>query len=84
MSATQSIFCWGSNASGQLGDGTTSDRLSPVAVANGTNAFGVAAGHDHSCFWAVGGANSCWGNNTLGALGNGTTTSANTPVRVVY
>ncbi len=71
--------CWGSNRSGQLGDGTTgngtsnSDRLLPTAVTGLTNAVAIAAGADHTCALIADGTARCWGSNRSGQLGDGTT-----------
>jgi alpha-tubulin suppressor-like RCC1 family protein len=68
------LYCWGYNAQGQLGDGTTVPRLSPVAVAGGYKFRSVDGGSSHTC--AVGYSDNrayCWGNNGSGQLGNGTT-----------
>ena len=83
-------YCWGSNAFGQLGDGTTIDRASPVRVAGGlafraTLPMGGAAlaiGSAHTCAVELSGAAYCWGRNDDGQLGDGTTASRSTPTRV--
>ncbi len=78
------VLCWGSNANGQLGDGTTTQRLGPWAVSGMTNADAIAAGDSHTCAHRGGatGPVQCWGQNTFGQLGNGTTTQSATPVTV--
>lgn len=76
-----SVRCWGSNSSGQLGDGTTTGRLSPVAVTGLTNAAQMALGRSFSCAIAGGGVR-CWGSNQSGQLGDGTTVSRGTPAAV--
>ena len=73
--------CWGSNTSGQLGDGTTTNRATPNLV---TNLFGtgtsLSAGSNYTCAKILGGtAVQCWGDNSYGQLGNGTLTSQNYP-----
>jgi alpha-tubulin suppressor-like RCC1 family protein len=81
------VQCWGHNDSGQLGDGTTANRSSPVNVSGLTaGATAIAVGDDHSCaLVGTGSAASikCWGDNTYGQLGNGgSTTSSLVPVTV--
>src|SRR5438445_9522218 len=68
-------YCWGSNGDGELGDGTTADRLSPVPVAGGVSFAAVSAGDGHnSCGVPAGGAEYCGGYNYCGLLGDRTTT----------
>jgi alpha-tubulin suppressor-like RCC1 family protein len=76
------VSCWGSNSSGELGNGTTVDSDVPVAVSGLTGAIGIAAGYDHACALLGSGTIECWGYNSGGQLGNGTTTDSSTPVAV--
>ena len=82
LMATGGVQCWGYNHWGQLGDGTTQDRLTPVPV-NGlpTAAASIATGATHACAVTVTGLIDCWGKNDAGQLGNGTI-SGGTPVPV--
>ncbi len=73
--------CWGSNESGQLGNGTTTSSLSPVAVSTQEILNPVAAGASHTCGLGSG-ALYCWGDNAHGQLGTGGTTSSQAPVLV--
>jgi alpha-tubulin suppressor-like RCC1 family protein len=75
-------YCWGVNFAGQLGDGTTTDRLTPVPVAGGLRFRQVSAGARHVCGVTLGNVAYCWGANLSGALGDGTTTERLTPVAV--
>ncbi|MFO0648216.1 MAG: hypothetical protein U0326_18400 [Polyangiales bacterium] len=77
------VWCWGNNEWGQLGDGTLESRSSPVRVLGlGGPATAVSVGHSATCAVA-GGAAWCWGENTDGQLGDGTRTERSTPSRVV-
>lgn len=71
-------YCWGDNGSGSLGDGSTTNRPTPVAVAGG---IGLASLY-HSCGLTSSGAAYCWGNNYYGQVGDGSTTDRSTPVAV--
>jgi alpha-tubulin suppressor-like RCC1 family protein len=77
------VRCWGDNLFGELGDGTTTERHTPVAVAGlPTDVKGLAAGGDHACALLSSGGVKCWGANAYGQLGDGTTTIRHTPVTV--
>ena len=75
-------YCWGWNVNGQLGDGTTTDRLTPTPVAGGLTFSMLAAAGIHTCGLTTSGAAYCWGANDYGVLGDGTTTSRSTPTPV--
>ena len=78
-----SVWCWGANDHGELGDGTTEDRATPVRVTTlSAGATELAAGYDHTCAVLDGGSLSCWGYNYAGQLGDGTTTTRLRPVNV--
>lgn len=83
------VKCWGNNASGQLGNNTTTDSTSPVDViglASGVVSLAASGemneGDSHTCALMAGGALKCWGNNTNGQLGDGTTTNRLIPVDI--
>ena len=77
------VDCWGSNGSGQLGNGTTADSDTPVEVSGITDAVEVSAGEGDSCAVLSSGHIDCWGDNPDGALGNGSSKSqSDTPVEV--
>lgn len=82
--ANGTVACWGSNDSGQIGDGTIGGtRLSPVTVPGLTNVVAIAAGEAHTCALLGVGVPLCWGLNSSGQLGNGTVTSSPTPVGIL-
>jgi alpha-tubulin suppressor-like RCC1 family protein len=80
--ADGTVRCWGYNAYGQLGDGSTDRRLTPVSVAGISTATSITVGEYHSCALLTGGSIRCWGGNATGALGDGTTADSLTPVAV--
>jgi alpha-tubulin suppressor-like RCC1 family protein len=83
LSEAGGVACWGYNAWGQIGDGTTRTRSTPVAVSMlGTDNTATAAGASHSCALKGAGGVACWGYNYDGELGNGTTQDQHTPVKV--
>jgi alpha-tubulin suppressor-like RCC1 family protein len=75
-------YCWGDNFSGELGDGTTIDRLRPVPVAGGLRFAVVSAGANFTCGITTAQKAYCWGWNDSGMLGDGTRIDRHTPVAV--
>ncbi|MDT5105571.1 MAG: hypothetical protein QOI25_3084, partial [Mycobacterium sp.] len=80
LDATGNVWAWGSNSAGQLGDGTTTDRTTPVQVLSGVAA--IAAGGQHSLAVKTDGTVRAWGANTHGQLGDGTTSNHSNPTPV--
>ena len=80
---TGSVWCWGANDRGQMGDGSLGgERPTPVQATGITDAVDVGGGTDHTCALRATGQVWCWGNNLTGQLGNGTTTSSASAVAV--
>jgi len=81
--ATGAVTCWGDNTDGQLGDGTTANRLTPTAVTGlDSDVTAITAGHNHTCALLATDAVHCWGYNGYGQLGDGTTANRLTPTAV--
>ncbi|HEX7916692.1 Ig-like domain repeat protein, partial [Rudaea sp.] len=77
-----SVYCWGFNGLGQLGDGTTNDSLTPTTVQGLSGVISIAATEYLSCALLQGGAVKCWGSNTRGQLGIGEDPSVGLPAPV--
>jgi alpha-tubulin suppressor-like RCC1 family protein len=84
LTSASRVLAWGANFSGQLGDGTTTDRHAPVRVKvpRGTRVIAVSAGGAHSLAVTAAGRVLAWGDNEYGQLGDGTTKDRHVPVRV--
>jgi alpha-tubulin suppressor-like RCC1 family protein len=91
LTNTGGVECWGVNAYGELGNGTTNTSftytpdysytpVNVIGLSSGETA--VAAGGDHTCALTTAGGVQCWGYNYYGELGNGTSTTSSTPVDV--
>ena len=81
--STGGVQCWGHNADGQLGNGSTADSAVPVSVqALNGKVIAIDAGELHTCAVLSVGGVQCWGFNGYGQLGNKSTTSSTLPVVV--
>jgi alpha-tubulin suppressor-like RCC1 family protein len=74
-------FCWGNNSTSQLGDNTTTQRLTPARVVGGLRFRQVTAG-THTCGVTTSDQAYCWGRNDHGQLGDGTLHIRRRPVAV--
>ena len=77
-----SVWCWGSNGSGQLGDGSTNSSATPLQVSSLSLASMVSVGQDFSCALKQDGTVWCWGAGSAGQLGDGSGVGSNYPVQV--
>ena len=78
--AAKTVACWGLNSFGQLGDGNTTDSLTPVGVPSLTGVQGITAGENNTCAVLTDTTIRCWG---AGPLGDGTTSNSSVPVSVL-
>lgn len=76
------VWTWGNNTFGELGDGTTTDRSTPVQVKGLSSVVAIAAGASHNVAVREDGSVWAWGSNNYGKLGDGTTMDRLTPVQV--
>jgi alpha-tubulin suppressor-like RCC1 family protein len=77
-----SLWCWGNNFYGQLGDGTNTSRNTPVQIMS-SGVSSVSLGGDHTCAVKTDGSLWCWGYNNYGQLGDGSAGWKNTPVYIM-
>ena len=76
------VLAWGYNSYGQLGDGTTTWRDTPVQVSGLSGVTAIAGGSFYTVALKSDGTVWAWGDNSSGQLGDGTTTNSTTPVQV--
>ncbi len=84
LTSAGGVKCWGDGIEGVNGDGTRTERLTPVDVSGlASGAIAVTRGRLHACALTAAGGVKCWGHNSDGQLGDGSKTSHWTPVDVV-
>ena len=79
---SNSLWAWGSNEHGQLGNGSTENKPAPVQIGTDKTWVKVSAGSNHAAALKKDGTLWAWGRNTKGQLGDGTTKDKSSPVRV--
>ncbi len=72
ITTTGILKCWGNNVYGQLGDGSTVQKLNPTIIDFGVTYFQISNGAYHTCGLTPSRVLKCWGNNSSGQVGNGT------------
>lgn len=77
-----SLWAWGKNRSGQLGDGTTVNKSSPIRIGSDNNWKAVTAGRSHTLALKTDGSLWAWGGNNAGQLGDGPGINKTSPVRI--
>ena len=85
IESNNQVYCWGTGTSGQLGNGSSVNSTTAVAVTNPTGVSSwksLSLGNSHSCGIANNDQAYCWGFGTNGELGNGSTIHKNTPTAV--
>jgi alpha-tubulin suppressor-like RCC1 family protein len=76
-------YCWGLNNYGQLGDNTTTDKLTPTAISGSKQWQSISSGYNSTCGIEVGtNLGYCWGYNIYGELGDNTTTQKLIPTAI--
>ncbi|MFZ4715631.1 MAG: Calx-beta domain-containing protein [Bacteriovoracaceae bacterium] len=77
------VYCWGDNSYGQVGDGTGSGTYSTPTATSVTDAIQIVTGENHSCALRVGGTISCWGRNNAGQIGDDSLLTRSSPTAVL-
>ncbi|HLA56320.1 MAG TPA: T9SS type A sorting domain-containing protein [Flavobacterium sp.] len=82
VKADGTLWAWGLNDVGQLGNGTNTNTFNPVQIGGENNWQSVAVGFNHSLAIKTDGTLWAWGRNETGQLGDGTAIDKNTPIQI--
>lgn len=83
LTTAGAMYCLGDNTYGQLGDGSTTTRVTPQPVVALAEVSSISAGYQFTCALTTAGAMYCWGDNAYGQVGDGTSGSGKlTPTAV--
>lgn len=82
LKTDNTLWAWGGNSFGQLGDGTTTDKQIPIQIGTDVNWASITTGHNHSLAIKTDGTLWAWGWNNLGQLGDGTTNDQIVPIQI--
>ncbi|MDO8240460.1 MAG: hypothetical protein Q7T51_00540, partial [Candidatus Moranbacteria bacterium] len=82
LKADGTVWAWGNNSNGQLGDSTTTSILTPVQTSNLTNVVAISSAHNHSIALKSDGTAWAWGLNSQGQLGDNTVSQKSVPVQI--
>ena len=82
LKANGTLWAWGRNSQGQLGDGSTVDKHEPTQITTETDWRSITAGSIHSAAIKLDGTLWAWGYNSYGTLGDGTSTNRNNPTPI--
>jgi alpha-tubulin suppressor-like RCC1 family protein len=83
LASNGTVWAWGDNAFGQIGDGTTTQRTTPVQVSGLSNITAISTHDDHSLALDSSGNLWAWGYNSFGQVGDGTTTNRLAPALIL-
>jgi len=81
LKSDNTLWCWGENSQGSVGDGSTTNRLFPVYVMSSVQK--IAAGQRHVCLLSTDASLWCFGSNGSGQVGNGTVTNQTRPAKIL-
>ncbi|MFM6928361.1 MAG: RCC1 domain-containing protein [Bdellovibrio sp.] len=82
ITSTGVLKCWGSNYSGNVGNGTTTQKNSPISIDGMQTYKEVSTSFRHTCGITTSDDLKCWGDNSKGQLGDGTATGSTTPIPI--
>ena len=82
VASNGTLWCWGDNTYGQLGDGSTDEKDAPVMVGTDSDWSNVDTGYYYTCAIKNTGTLWCWGNNSYGKLGDGTSNQRHEPTQI--